>query len=375
MLHVIREYSMTCLEDIGEAPELHHRHLEAYTDLAEMVAPELLRKDRRRWLDVMESDHDNIRIALDWALVNVEVDLALRLVAAAWRFWQARGHLHEARRRVDGALALPGGEPRYRAKALEALGGILWWQAKMDDCFDTYKLVLEMQRGLGDPKEIANALYNYGLVVAFTDLGKTMGRHDLDAIFDEAEALYRSLDDVGGLGDIEWGRGTAAAYVLQEPEAASVHMKKAIDYYSRAGNEFGMGWGLFEVGEMARRTEKFEEAWDYLERGLSLFAGHRDVSGAVLLIAAIAGVAQGLGDMTRAARLGGAYTSLRIVSGTDIVSYETNQVNGLEFQSLEALSGDLGAAYREGRAMDLDEAVSYALAGPTDESFEAQRAQ
>ncbi|MEX1124691.1 MAG: adenylate/guanylate cyclase domain-containing protein [Acidimicrobiia bacterium] len=372
MLHVIREYAMNRLEDIGEGAALHHRHLEAYTELAEMVAPELLRKDRRRWLDVMEADHDNIRAALEWALANGEGDLALRLGAALWRFWQARGHLHEARRRVDATLALPGGEPRNRAKAMEALGGILWWQAKMDECRDTYARVLQMQRELGHPKEIANALYNYGLTVAFsaTDRDQEKTLPEVAEILDEAEAIYQELADVGGLGDVEWARGTTTAYVGLNPAAASEHMKKAIDFYSRAGNEFGMGWGLFEVGEMARRSDSFEEAWEYVSKGLALFAGHRDVSGVTLFLASTAGIAQGLGDMLRAARLAGAFTTLRITSGADIVSYETNEITGLDFATLESLTGDMGVAYQEGRAMDLDQAVAYALAGPVDAAFE-----
>lgn len=377
MLHVIREYSMVCLEDIGEAAELNHRHLEAYAELAEMVAPELLRRDRRQWLDVMEADHDNIRTALEWAIVNGEVDLGLRMVAATWRFWQARGHLHEARRRVDATLALPGGEPRHRAKAMEALGGILWWQANMEECLDVYGQVLEMQRALGEPEEIANAIYNYSLVVTFAPSNREPEAHreEVATLLGEAEAIYARLGDVGGLGDVEWARGNSATFKWVDPERATEHLRKAIEYYSRAGNEFGMGWGLFEVGELARRSERFEEAWEYLRRGLALFAGHRDVSGAVLFIAGIAGVAKGLGDMTRAVRLGGAFTTLRIVSGTDIVDHETNQVAGLDFITLEALTGDLAVAYHEGRAMDLDEAVAYALVGPVDDDFEGQRVQ
>jgi predicted ATPase/class 3 adenylate cyclase len=377
MLHVIREYSMTRLDDAGENSVLHHRHLEVYTELVENLAPELLGRQRKKWLDVMESDHDNIRTALDWALANGEVDLALRLVGAAWRFWQARGHLHEARRRVDATLALPGGEPRNRAKALEALGGILWWQANMEECLAAYTRALEIQRELGDPKEIANALYNHGLVVAFTAgrVTDAITLQDLEVIFNEAEEIYTRLGDDGGLGNIEWARGSAVAYFLDNPEEATEHMKKSIHYYSKAGNEFGMGWGLFEVGEMARRTERFEEAWEYLRRGLALFESHGDVSAAVLFIAAIAGVAKGLGDMHRAARLAGVFTTLRITSGTDIVDYEANQVVGLDFDSLEALTGDIAVAYREGRVMAFDQAVAYALAGPVDEGFEAQQAQ
>ena len=368
MLHVIREYAMGCLEEAGQNPDLRWRHLEVYTELAEMVAPELLRKDRKLWLDVMESDHDNIRSALDWAMANGEVDLALRLVTASWRFWQARGHLHEARRRVDSILAMPGGEPRHRAKAMEALGGILWWQARMEECFDVYERVLQMQRELGDPKEIANALYNYGLAAAFTgpESERQIGFEYMEAVFDEAEEIYADLGDLGGLGDIEWARGSAVAYVAMDPESATEHMKKSVHFYSQAGNEFGMGWGLFEVGNVARRIGRYDEAWEYLRRGLELFTGHRDVSAAVIFIAGLAAVAQDLGDQERAERLAGAFTTLQITSGTDLVSHELNRVAGLDYDTLEALTGDSAVPYREGRAMDFDQAVAYAMAGPVD---------
>jgi len=368
MLHVIREYAMGCLEEAGQNPDLRWRHLEVYTELAEMVAPELLRKDRKLWLDVMESDHDNIRSALDWAMANGEVDLALRLVTASWRFWQARGHLHEARRRVDSILTMPGGEPRHRAKAMEALGGILWWQARMEECFDVYERVLQMQRELGDPKEIANALYNYGLAAAFTgpESERQIGFEYMEAVFDEAEEIYADLGDLGGLGDIEWARGSAVAYVAMDPESATEHMKKSVHFYSQAGNEFGMGWGLFEVGNVARRIGRYDEAWEYLRRGLELFTGHRDVSAAVIFIAGLAAVAQDLGDQERAERLAGAFTTLQITSGTDLVSHELNRVAGLDYDTLEALTGDSAVPYREGRAMDFDQAVAYAMAGPVD---------
>ncbi|MGH8914083.1 MAG: adenylate/guanylate cyclase domain-containing protein, partial [Acidimicrobiia bacterium] len=121
MLHVIREFAGERLEESVESGEMHRRHADAYASYAESVAPELLRKDRRLWLDLLELDHGNIRVALDWAVANREPDLAFRLSAACWRVWQARGHLHEARGRLGEVLALEGGDPRHRAKAMEAL--------------------------------------------------------------------------------------------------------------------------------------------------------------------------------------------------------------------------------------------------------------
>jgi predicted ATPase/class 3 adenylate cyclase len=363
MLHVIREFGISRLDESGEGEMLRHRHAAAYATFVESAAPELLRKDRKMWLDLIEHDHDNIRAALEWAIAAGETDLSLRLGAAAWRFWQARGHLHEARRRIDEVLALEGGNPRIRGRAVEALGGILWWQAEMDECQRVYAGALEAERELGDPKRIANALYNYSLSVAY---GSDPDREVAYQGLDEAERIYRELGDVGGLGDVEWGRGGGAAYIEGDLVRGIEHTNKSIEFYRQAGNEFGLGWGLFEVGEMARRLEDFELSWQKTSEGLSLFAGHRDVSGAVMFLALAAGTALGLGDVDRARRLGGAFHGLRITSGTEIVRSDLNQIPGLEFEFLESLGGEAAIPYREGRAMGFVQAVAYALAGPTD---------
>ncbi len=363
MLHVIREFGMTRLDESGEGESLRHRHAAAYATYVESAAPELLRKDRKMWLDLIEHDHDNIRAALEWAIAAGETDLSLRLGAAAWRFWQARGHLHEARRRIDEVLALEGGNPKIRGRAVEALGGILWWQGEMDECQEVYAGALEAERELGDPKRIANALYNYSLSVAY---GPDPDREVASQALDEAERIYRELGDVGGLGDVEWGRGGVAAYIEGDLVRGIEHTNKSIEFYRQAGNEFGLGWGLFEVGEMARRLEDFELSWQKTSEGLSLFAGHRDVSGAVMFLALAAGTALGLGDVDRARRLGGAFHGLRITSGTEIVRSDLNQIPGLEFELLESLGGEAAIPYREGRAMGFDQAVAYALTGPTD---------
>jgi hypothetical protein len=86
----------------------------------------------------------------------------------------------------------------------------------------------------------------------------------------------------------------------------------------------------------------------------------------VLLTASIAGLAQALGDRPRALRLAGAFHRLRITSGAEIVRSEINRIEGLEYEVLEALTGDDAMHYREGQAMSLEQTVAYALAGPTD---------
>ena len=361
MLHVIREYGRERLAERGDADRVHKRHLEAYVSMVEEVAPELTRADRKKWLDVLEEEHDNLRDALEWG-TGREVDLVLRLTSASWRFWQARGHLHEAATHVRAALAQAGGSDRYRAKALEALGGILWWQGEMDGCLEAYTEALRLQRGIGDARELANALYNYSLPLSFSAGEPEQAASALD----EAERIYVELDDPSGLADIQWGRGQIEM-AAEDFEASIASMLEAADFYRQAGNEFGLGWSLFEAGDAMRRMGRIEEAWPLFLEGLRIFSHHDDVSALVLFLSASAGVAKAMGDEKRAVRLAGAYHGFRVTSGADLVVVDINQIDGLDYDTLESLGGELGDAYREGKRMSIREAIDYGMAGPTDE--------
>ncbi|MBM7502677.1 adenylate/guanylate cyclase domain-containing protein [Agromyces aurantiacus] len=365
-LHVIREYALARLAESGEGDDVHRRHLQAYADWAEQLAPRLLGADRKAWLDRFDADHDNVRSALDWAGVHGEANLALRLAAASWRFWQSRGHLHEGRRRLEAALALPGGAKRHRADALEALAGVCWWEGEIGRCLEPYREALAIHRELGDPAAISNALYDLGLaraVWARTGSGSQDRLEDIEPLFREAQELSSRLGDENGLAQIAWGRGIAIASLEGFTPPALEQWKASIEHYARAGNEFGLGWGVFEVANYAVRNRDVDTARQSLERGLTLFARHRDVSALVMFIALASGLARAEGDDLRAARLAGAYRALRNATGTNLVDHHINQVPDLTFEDPEQLTGELAAAFDEGTGMDLDAAVAYTLEG------------
>ena len=364
-LHVIREYALARLTASGVGDEVCRRHLEAYADWAEEIAPHLLGADRKVWLDRFDTDHDNVRSALDWAVAHDEAELGLRLASASWRFWQTRGHLLEGRRRLEAALRLTGGGKLARARALEALAGVRWWQGEIEECVEPYREALQIHRELGDPAEIANALYNLALAesvaqpVDAVDDDET--REHVYALFDEAEQIYRRLGDENGLGNVAWGRGVAISSFEEFAPAALEQWRQSIDHYERAGNEFGTGWGMFEVANFAVRKDDPDTAWEYLAQGLELFARHQDVSAAVLFIALAANVAEAGGDELRAARLAGASQALRNATGTNLVDHRMNRLPTLTLGESLPLSGESAAAFREGTEMDFDRAVAYAL--------------
>src|SRR5262249_10399152 len=105
MLETIREYATERLEGSGEAERLRSRHAKHYLALAEEAATHDLRWHPGDWLDRLELEHDNFRAALDRLHASGEHELALRLAAALWRFWQMRWHRAEGERCLEDALA------------------------------------------------------------------------------------------------------------------------------------------------------------------------------------------------------------------------------------------------------------------------------
>ena len=83
------------------------------------------RRKRDRWLARCDVEIDNFRSALDWLVVNRELDWGLRLCMALFRFWDMRGRLIEGRARLEVILRLAGsGYANERAKVGIFLGAL-----------------------------------------------------------------------------------------------------------------------------------------------------------------------------------------------------------------------------------------------------------
>jgi len=124
MLETLREYGRERLEASGEAEETRRLHAEYFLALAQEGAPELRGSEEAKWIERLETEHDNMRAALSWTLQAEEGELGLQLAGASWQFWDMRGHYSEGRRWLEEALARDGGAPEARAQVLEGVG----WQ-------------------------------------------------------------------------------------------------------------------------------------------------------------------------------------------------------------------------------------------------------
>jgi predicted ATPase/class 3 adenylate cyclase len=359
MLHVIREFALERLAAAPDADDVHRRHAESFLALAESAAPELTGTAQKTWLDQLDLEEDNLRAALTHFIETGNAPLASRMLTACWRFWQMRGHLSEGRQRAEAVLAMPGLADPYRYAALEATGGIAYWQGTQDAALDLYLEALDVARGLGDRATLANALYN----AAFPDTITARDVNRAEALFDEALTLFRELEDEAGVAKTLWGM--ADVYYLRKPpdfEKAIELLHEALPVMRRRGDNFGLGWALYMLGSCLIGVDRFEGAMQTLADGLRLFAAADDRSGISLSIYSIGLLAIVQGDAARAAMLEGARLTMEASSGVGLLG--SRMMVFLEHETaLKQLPETEPEAYRTGLAMTTAQAIALALEG------------
>jgi hypothetical protein len=223
MLATIREYGQEKLAADGDLDDLRARHAATFVALVEQAQPHLTSADAPRWLDRLDLDHDNIRAAFEWAVESGNAEVAFRLLAAIWRFWQIRGYIYEGRRRTDAVLAMAGASDLpalLRARALGAGGSICYWQSDFVPCHNNYAAALAAAREAGDEQAVAEALYNLSFA-PLEYLPESRGDILKGSIpyLEEAADAYERLGDQRGVSDANWALGFALLSVERFDDA------------------------------------------------------------------------------------------------------------------------------------------------------------
>lgn len=316
MLETIREYALERLEESGRAPAVRERHAAYFVRLANDSGRAIMSPDKRRVLDRLEAEHDNLRAAIEWSIATGDARSAMRLLASLWRFWQTRGYLAEGMDRAGRVLAMHGVEdlPEEHAAALEAAGGLAWWSGDLDTMRERYVACLAVRRRLGDPGAIAEALYNLSFADGFAghgDVGRGMAHAR------EALALWEAAGDRLGVAKAKWSLGNLS-WFGGDFEASRSLFAEALPVFRDVGDRFQEGWALYDLGLLSVRSGELEQARRELYAALRIFMDAGDVSGYTLVLDAVAALALHSGDRQTAARISGAVATLERQTGTGL---------------------------------------------------------
>jgi len=357
MLQTIREFAAEQLEQSDEAAAIKDRHVQAFIALAQQAQPHVFGSRRKEWLDRLEMEDDNLRAALDWTLATGDAKNAMLLSACLWRFWQMRGHIHEGRARVVAALALPKSRdyPMERLQALEAAGGLAYWQADMESAQRFYDECLELTRTTGDKQALANALYN----AAFPNVVNMRESERPRQLLLEALPLFRELGDQSSVGRTLWGLGNGY-YFDREYPTAKVTLEESHAVFRTIDDRFGLGWALHTHGLVSLKMGDIEAARkDFLE-AIELFKEGGDVSGMVLQLDNLSQVIRAGGDPGTATRLASAARVHQRSTGTGIGQLLSEQEGRTGREGLSPQ--DAERVWTEGQALTLDQALQEAVA-------------
>lgn len=353
MLETIREFAEEQLEESGEAPEIRRRHADAYLALAERAEPALAGGDPSEWLRRLQADNDNLRAALGWARAH-HPDVALRIAASLWRFWQFSGQLHEAREWLSRVLALEGGSAAARGKAVEAAGGVAYWQGRLDEARAHYEDSLAIYQALNDEVGEANALYNVSFLYA---MGESADPDKADASLNKSLELFQRQGDAVGVAKVLYGLGNVSYWARADYDRARTFFTDSIERF----RDLDQGVELLGAIGMLNLTLLKLGDLDGVRRaaveGLKLAAEAGDVSNEIMFLDNFRQLAAVQGAHERALRLYGATSALRRSSGTDHFALEvdpTTLAGDLSEETIEALIA-------EGESMSLQEAVIFAL--------------
>jgi predicted ATPase/DNA-binding CsgD family transcriptional regulator len=298
MLETIRGFALERLATSVEAEAIRRVHAQHYLALAEEAGQNLTTGAQAFWLERLDLEQENFRAALSWSLDQGEVETALRLGGALWRFWYTRGYLSEGRRWLDRALAADAGAPTLtRARALAGAGILACYQSDQARALTLCGESRAICRALGDRAGVAAALNGLALVA------RMGGDYPAaSALYWEILGIQRELGDTWGVAYALTYSGIAA-WMHGDVIGARRPIEEGLALFRVSGDRIGTARALTIVSEIARSERDVPAARASATEALAIMQELGDKVGATRALFHLAEVASLESDHARASRL------------------------------------------------------------------------
>ncbi|MGE5262822.1 MAG: AfsR/SARP family transcriptional regulator [Acidobacteriota bacterium] len=326
LLESIREYAREKLTRSGEMALVQQRHLDFFLRLSEEAECRWHGTEQSNWLDQLETEHENLRRAIEWSREN-DCELGLRLASALWRFWSTRGYLGEGREQLASIMTRISAPvpPSLRAKALAAAGNMAYYQAdyvparalleqslavrlEMEDDHSIGTALRELgvvTQSQGD-YETARSLYEesiercqkvgdqWGLMAGLSDLGQILWNQGDYApareCFNRALGMSRALEDKAGVAYSLINLGLIACSEGNYDRMRALN-EEGLRLYQELKDKWGTAHALYSLGVVAIAQANYSLARTYAETSLNLFMDYGDKWGLAYALQSLAQLA------------------------------------------------------------------------------------
>jgi tetratricopeptide (TPR) repeat protein len=259
MLETFREYGREQLAAHGEEAATRKAHAAYMLVIAEEEHLEMAPDEREHWLRCCDVEHDNFRVASHWLISSGDVEWALRLGTALFRFWEQRDHLTEGRETLARMLAMPGAaaRTRSRARAIYCAGVLADIQADLDAAQVHGREARDIYRECGDIQGIATAT----IILAFQ--AQRRGRYaEAVSRFGETVSLWTQLGDATAV-DLAKSNMAHAAKLGGDYDTARGLLEVVASSAQARGDVRGFAGALNGLGDVAASQGDYAAARRY----------------------------------------------------------------------------------------------------------------
>ncbi len=291
LLESTRAFALEKLSERGERSELAQRHALWVAGVADRVRETARTMPVVPWLREFEPELDNARSAMEWALSEGDLHVAMRIAAGFSLIWSMSRGQAEPRRWLEAVLPHLGEEP-------DPVVAAHVWRVRSWLTFGSHKIeaaqrALELDEASGD---IFGQVWSLYQITA--GLLETRRFEEAERMSDRALQLYRD-HDLTRTRRYAWALDVAARLAVRQgriDEARRLY-GQALAVMIAFGDEFDATAIRQNMGELEFSVGNFGPALEHAERALAaarrVHSQHREISA----LTTSAGCRVALGDV------------------------------------------------------------------------------
>jgi len=299
MLVTIQQFALDRLRHTASESAARNWHLAYFLDLAERANQEIHGPHQVEWIDHLEMEHDNFRVAFDWCISDQQTESSLRLFGALGWFRHIRSYLGEMYNGIVRIKALPDAAnfPRPYAKALNLIGRSAWLQGDYSYAQMLLTESRELWQALGDDGErgLAEALDFLGMVALWNEADVMKA----ESLFKQGMELYQKSCDQQGLAESLFHLGISALHRNDDRLALSL-FEQSLSLFRKLGDALGIARVSQKMGEQFLKQKRPEKARLFFEQHLILDEKIQFKQGIVVALASLGDAYRHQGDYSQA---------------------------------------------------------------------------
>lgn len=314
---LVQEYSKAKLaQDKPEEQTAKAKHANYYLQLTNKDPISLSYDEKAAYIDLLELEHSNLRLALDWQLNQADTQVSLVFSNQMSFFWEWQCYFYEAAQYLNQALQKAQGQPQNSifARSLDNLAAFYYFKGELKKANDTAQSAHDLFKQNNDKEGQCDALWslahiNYALANyrssknqaetslalakslkddyrkarAIAQLGGALERlddHERSYLcLEEGLILFRKLGDLKGLADCLY-KQSCLKFFVQNFEAAQKGLEECVFIAECIHYQVRLVDAKNTLGNVQREQGNYKEAQLYYQESLDLAQSIGDTVGA-----------------------------------------------------------------------------------------------